>query len=202
MHIFPAAVCLALALALASSSAAGPPVAGRASSSSSSSNCLCPGDVDSLVGAYVSLLSNYTDATANEYLVPDFTDTSDSINILAGNALGSVTFGSKQAFMQKEEAQVSLPSSSSRLGSWADAGAKLVQPDNLPIQVSSVGPVSCDKIALIWTATFGAGRPVRGITILTAVLNGIQWQIQSFDVEFDNMAYLVDIGGSYKLPGQ
>ncbi|KAK2072607.1 hypothetical protein P8C59_006949 [Phyllachora maydis] len=180
MHIFPAAVCLALALALASSSAAGPPVAGRASSSSSSSNCLCPGDVDSLVGAYVSLLSNYTDATANEYLVPDFTDTSDSINILAGNALGSVTFGSKQAFMQKEEAQ----------------------PDNLPIQVSSVGPVSCDKIALIWTATFGAGRPVRGITILTAVLNGIQWQIQSFDVEFDNMAYLVDIGGSYKLPGQ
>ncbi len=28
------------------------------------------------------------------------------------------------------------------------------------------------------------------------------WQIKSVDVEFNSLAYLLDIGGSYKMPGQ
>ncbi|KAK3682985.1 hypothetical protein B0T22DRAFT_386824 [Podospora appendiculata] len=142
-------------------------------------HCLCQSDVNVLIAAYTRILTKWDPADA-KYLSDDFVDTSDSINILAGIPLGSPTFPSKAAFISHET----------------------TQPDNLPIQVTFKGPFNCNYISLIWTATFGAGKPVRGITIIGATKTAGYWQIKSIDVEFNSLAYLLDIGGSFKFPGQ
>jgi hypothetical protein len=68
--------------------------------------CLHPEDVDTLVDAYVRMLSKWNDTDA-KYLADDgFVDTSDSINILAGIPLGSPTFPTKQAFIDHQHTQV------------------------------------------------------------------------------------------------
>ena len=46
--------------------------------------CLTDSDANGLVSGFASLLTNYTLATAEALLAPDFTDTSDSINYMAG----------------------------------------------------------------------------------------------------------------------
>lgn len=51
-------------------------------------SCLTNATASNLVNGFASLLTAYTNATANALLASDFTDTSDSINFLAGNALG------------------------------------------------------------------------------------------------------------------
>ncbi|KAL2172357.1 hypothetical protein VTG60DRAFT_6196 [Thermothelomyces hinnuleus] len=141
--------------------------------------CLRPDDVDTLVDAYVRMLSSWNDTHA-EYLADDFVDTSDSINILAGIPLGSPTFLGRAAFIDHQH----------------------TQPDNLPLEVTHKSPISCDEIALIWQATFGfAEAQVRGLTILGATRDAGYWQIATVDVEFNSLAYLLDIGGSYSLPG-
>lgn len=64
-------------------------------------------------------------------------------------------------------------------------------------------PTACDEVAVVWDATFGVAQlPVRGITILKGTKDAGFWQIESLDVEFNNIAYLLNIGGSYKMPGQ
>lgn len=64
---------------------------------------------------------------------------------------------------------------------------------------------NCNYITVIWHATFGAAqKAVRGIAVAGAVYNKQKkmWQIKSVDVEWNSLAYLLDIGGSYTLPGQ
>ncbi|KAK3899273.1 hypothetical protein C8A05DRAFT_18268 [Staphylotrichum tortipilum] len=142
--------------------------------------CLRPEDVNTLVDAYTRMLSKWNDEDA-KYLADNFIDRSDSINILAGIPLGSPTFPTKEAFIDHEH----------------------TQPDNLPLVVTHKSPFSCDEIALIWQATFGvAQKQVRGVTILGATKDKGYWQIKSIDVEFNSLAYLLDIGGSFKMPGQ
>jgi hypothetical protein len=77
------------------------------------SPCLYPDAVDTLVNAYVRMLSKWNDTDA-KYLADGFVDTSDSINILAGIPLGSPTFPTKQAFIDHQHTQVS-PSAPSHL---------------------------------------------------------------------------------------
>lgn len=80
---------------------------------------------------------------------------------------------------------------------------KTGQPDNLPLVITHKSPTSCDEIALIWQATFGkAQKQVRGLTILGASKDKGYWQISRIDVEFNSLAYLLDIGGSFAMPGQ
>jgi hypothetical protein len=56
---------------------------------------------------------------------------------------------------------------------------------------------------LIWDATFGAAqKSVRGLTILGATMDSGEWQIKTIDVEFNSIAYLEDIGGSWSPPPQ
>ncbi len=43
---------------------------------------------------------------------------------------------------------------------------------------------------------------MRGVTILGATKDKGYWQIKTIDVEFNSIAYLLDIGGTYTLPGQ
>ncbi|AEO64708.1 89baec30-7980-4b84-924c-cc1fdbf36485 [Thermothielavioides terrestris] len=147
--------------------------------------CLCQDDVDTLVDAYVRILSKWNETADAKYLADDFADYSDSINILAGLPLGGPTFPTKQAFIDHEN----------------------TQPDNLPLKVTHKSPYDCNQIAVVWTATFGvAQKPVRGVSILGAARDskkkGAPWQIKRIDVEFNSLAYLLDIGGSYTLPGQ
>jgi hypothetical protein len=79
--------------------------------------------------------------------------------------------------------------------------ANTSQPDNLPLKVTHKSPYSCDEIALIWKATFGkAQKSVRGVTILGATKDADFWQLKTIDVEFNSLAYLLDIGGNYTLP--
>jgi len=142
--------------------------------------CLHPDDVETLVAAYVRILSNWNDDDA-KYLADNFVDTSDSINILAGIPLGSPTFPTKEAFIEHQH----------------------TQPDNLPLVITHKSPYSCDEIALVWQATFGAAqKQVRGLTVVGATKDKGYWQIKTIDVEFDSIAYLLDIGGTFTLPGQ
>lgn len=77
------------------------------------------------------------------------------------------------------------------------------KPDNLPLKVTHKSACSCSEIALIWQATFGpAQEQVRGLTILGATKHAGYWQIARVDVEFNGLAYLANVGGSYTLPGQ
>lgn len=69
--------------------------------------CLNEDDTDTLVKAYVRMISNWNDADA-KYLAEDFVDRSDSINSLARIPLGSPTFPSKQAFIDHQHTQVRI----------------------------------------------------------------------------------------------
>lgn len=89
-----------------------PAVLGLAPQARASSTSSCSGrrsalnqNVDTvalLVAEYAQLIGNYTDALGESYLADDFTDTSGSINSLAGLPLDSVTFPSKAAFMANQ----------------------------------------------------------------------------------------------------
>jgi len=59
---------------------------------------------------------------------------------------------------------------------------------------------NCDTVTLIWTATFGKGMPMRGITVLGVTRVAGYWQIKSIDVEFNSIAYLNNIGGTFAMP--
>ncbi|KAK3375546.1 hypothetical protein B0T24DRAFT_202946 [Lasiosphaeria ovina] len=146
----------------------------------SQQSCLCSNTVDTLLSAYVRILSEpkWNDTEA-KYLADSFRDTSDSINILAGIPLGSVTFPSKQALIAHETSA----------------------PDNLPIKITSIGPYDCTSVSFIWSATFGAGNPVRGITILGATKAAGWWQIASIDMEMNSCAFARNIGGTCVPPG-
>ena len=73
-----------------------------------------PRTVAALVDSYAQVVGNYSEALAQSFLFEDFKDMSDSINVLAGIPLGSVTFPSKQAFMASQETQPK----DSRSGYW------------------------------------------------------------------------------------
>jgi len=139
-------------------------------------SCLCAKDVDTLIDAYLRLLSNYN-ADDLKYLADDgFYDWSDSINTLAGIPTGTKTFPSKAAFQQHEE----------------------TQPDHIPITLESKGPYNCDQLSFIWDASFPA--TVRGITIIGATKTSGDWQIQNINVEFNALNYLTNIGGTWSPP--
>ncbi|KAF3765183.1 hypothetical protein M406DRAFT_243610, partial [Cryphonectria parasitica EP155] len=131
-----------------------------------------------LAEAYAALIGNYTAALAQSFLADNFTDTSDSINALAGFPLGSVTFSSKQAFM---DSQASQP--------------------GIPLVVTATSAVGCDTLVLRWTQTFGADNlPVAGISVLSFVCeeeeeDGGQWRLKTLETEFNSLVYYRDMGG-------
>lgn len=136
--------------------------------------CLTNATASYLTNGYGQLLSAYTNDTANSLLAADFTDTSDSINWLAGIPLGGATFGSKAAFIAGQGTQPAIGFS-----------------------VQSI-MFSCTQVAFRWTATLGMKKfPAKGINMFTASnLNGSEagWQIQTMYSEFDVGAWEVNIG--------
>ena len=154
---------------------------GRASQTSggllSCSNALehNPKTVAALVDSYAQVVGNYSEALAQSYLFKDFKDTSDSINALAGIPLGSVTFPSKQAFMASQATQ-----------------------PKIPVVVTGTYAVTCDTVVIRYTQTFGAGKVVAGIAILTFTCNqdDRQWKLKEINTEFNSLVYFQNIGGS------
>lgn len=149
-------------------------------------NCI-PYDVAiGIETAWISTLTNFDLATAQNLLYPQVQDTSDSINYIAGIPLGSVTFPSAQAYEQGQGAQP-------------------------PIGFTVLGTdaITCDGvIALRWVAQVGSkALPAQGITILKAIKVGDQptvgpngWQLAEIHTEFNSAAWIVDLGGSCPPP--
>lgn len=129
---------------------------------------------------YSQLIGNYSDDLADSFLADGFTEISDSINILAGIPLGSVTFTSAPAF---KAGQSQLP--------------------KIPLAVTSTNAFTCDTIVLRWTQTFGnPARPVDGISILVVVPNNQGgFQLKTLYTEFNSLTYNVNAGGSCTFNG-
>lgn len=141
--------------------------------------CLTAGSASCLVDGFASLLTAYTNATANSLLANSFTDTSDSINFLGGYPLGSTTFPSKTAF---ELGQGSQPA--------------------IGFKVLNIDAVTCNVIAFRWEAILGTSSPVKGIDILYAANNGGNWQITSVFSEFNSATWVQEIGGTCTTPSR
>jgi len=144
--------------------------------------CLCQSDVDGLVEAYRNILTEWKPEYADFIADEGFYDHSDSINKLAGVPAGVNIFPSKAAFV----------------------GYQSTTPDNIPLIIERKGPFNCNELSFIWTAKFTKfGVPAekaqvaRGITILGATHTTGKWQIQSIDVEFNNIAYGENTGGTW-----
>lgn len=179
--LFAAAALATAVYAVPVAEAEALPVA-RSSRNRGNYQCLSYPIAAGLVNGFGSLISAYSNATANSLLAPDFTDTSDSIDFLAGLPEGTVTFPSKLAF---------------ELGQGA-------QPP-IPFTVINIDAVTCNTVAFRWFVTIN-GINIKGINIFTAEFSGNYnlgvngWQIGPNYSEFDSGLWLVAIGGTCTPP--
>lgn len=173
---------LIAALALATSTVASPMAS--ATFNNHHKQCLTPSIASGLVTGFGSLISAYSNATANSLLASDFTDTSDSINFLGGLPEGAVTFPSKLAFEVGQGAQPPIP-----------------------FTVINIDAVTCDVVAFRWYVTIGPVN-IKGINIFKASYSGNEklgvngWQIETNYSEFDSGLWLEAIGGTCTPPSQ
>jgi hypothetical protein len=105
------------------------------------STCLNPRSAQYIITSFISLLTNYTNTTADTMLTDDVVDTSDSINWLSGQPLGGVTFANKLAF---ELGQGSQPA--------------------IGVEVLGVDAVGCGTVVFRWAASIAPRlEKVKGI---------------------------------------
>jgi len=165
--------------ALAGSAAASPAVVVRngLETRAAKKECLCQADVDLVVKHYQDILTLWK-PEYKDYLAEEFYDKSESINNIAGLPFGTTIFPSKAAFV----------------------GYQTNTPDLIPLKIEKVGPFNCKEISFIWSATFAKApvtpSGVRGITILNTEKKDGKWLIKSIDVEFNNINYLKNLGGT------
>lgn len=126
----------------------------------STSLCLTTTTAGNLVSGFASLLTAYSNATADALLASDFTDTSSSINALIGIDTNAVTFPSKDAFKAGQGTQPPIP-----------------------FTVLSIDAITCTNITFRWSTTVTpVGAVVKGINSLVASnLNNTAagWQIKT-----------------------
>jgi len=136
--------------------------------------CLRSSQATKIVNAFLYLLASPTAAnfnsTATSLFTKDFTDTSDSIDQLAGLPEGSVTFSSRAAFI-------------------AGSGS---QP---PLYLQTLDVFnSCNKIGWRWISINGTGNDkekVKGIDVFEISRKG---KIRATFAEFNSGAWLLDLG--------
>lgn len=164
-----------------SSVAAAFTVACSVASAAASPKCKCLTKTDSseLVTAYANLIGYFKSDDAARYLMDDFHSYSQSIN----------------TFMSPAE-----PSDGYTFNRTTFEYAQLNQAGT-PIEVQGTPVVDCTHIAFVWTSTFGAGRDVRGITILSTEQDSGLWKINRWDVEFNSLSWAYDMGQYYCLFG-
>jgi len=151
-------------------------------------DCITEEIATAIETAWISTLTNFDAAVATNLLYPGLVDFSDSINYIAGIPLGSVTFGSAQAYIGGQGAQPPI-------------GFTLLSTD----------AITCDgTIALRWVGAVGnQALPAKGITILKTIKVGPNaevgpngWQLKEIYTEFNSAAWIVDFGGSCPPPTQ
>lgn len=153
-----------------------------ASLSSSSPHCLSLEDGWRLAADFQALIRNYSAAAADQLVAPDVVAHCDGMNALAGKPLGAPTYRNRDELKAALERQSGRPT---------------------PVSLRTVDVVTCDTVVLKWTAAFGEAKlPVRGIQILTVERGGPVggWAIKTIDTEFNSLAYLVNLGGTYSMP--
>lgn len=142
-------------------------------------DCLTEAEAKDIVDLYVRLIANYKDEDCEKYCADNFVDRSDSINTFIFRPLGEPTFATKKIFM---EAQGSNPP--------------------FPVVVDGIDAVGCKNIGLRWHATFGAANlPSKGITLIGTTKEKGYWQINSLDLEFNSLIWLLNMGGNYTWEG-
>ncbi|KAL5594104.1 hypothetical protein BROUX41_001152 [Berkeleyomyces rouxiae] len=141
--------------------------------------CLTKTDSTELVDAYARMIGSFKSEDAARYLTDDFHSYSQSINTFLNpvNPSNDYTFN-RTSF---EFAQLNQPGT--------------------PLEIIGTPVVDCTHVSFIWTSTFGAGRTVRGITILSTVQVNGEWRINHFDVEFNALSWAYNMGQYYCLFG-
>jgi len=177
---------IAATVALAAVASAAPTRTVEARGYDGGSSCI-PYDVAiSIETDWVSTLTAYNAATAENLLYPGLIDYSGSIQLLAAGNVNDPIFTSAAAY---EAGQSQLPA--------------------IGFQILDTASITCDgTIALRWVASVGLQTlPVHGITILKSIQVGTEsavgpngWQLKEINTEFNSAAWLADIGGSYTLP--
>ncbi|KAH0439169.1 hypothetical protein CcaCcLH18_02964 [Colletotrichum camelliae] len=150
--------------------------------SSSKPACLSPEDGWQLATDFQALIRNYSAAAADRLVAPEVVARCDGMNLLAGKPLGALTYRDRDELKAALERQSRRPT---------------------PVTLQTVDVVTCDTIVLKWTAAFGEAKlPVRGIQILTVDKGGPMrnWSIKTIDTEFNSLAYLANLGGTYTMP--
>ncbi|UJO13404.1 hypothetical protein CLAFUW4_03216 [Fulvia fulva] len=142
--------------------------------------CISQSEARSLVAKFVGILGR-TDrnaaSTAQTILTQDFKEYSNSIFSLKGQSLTSsgLVASSRQAYLEEIGGAPAPPRGIETLDIIA----------------------SCDKVVWFWISqNVGSGlQPVRGFNLFKVKRNRKgQWQAYSLDVEFDSIAWGVDIG--------
>jgi hypothetical protein len=140
--------------------------------------CLDAKDGQKLAARYADLIGAFTASKAQALLTSDFSETSNSINALSGKPLASVTFPSKQDFIDEQ-----------------------LQQPSIPLNITSIDAITCDTVTLRWTQTLGTPvKPVAGIAVLVAKMESDDWRLKTIYQEFNSMVYVQDIGGICTLP--
>ncbi|KIW71772.1 hypothetical protein PV04_00009 [Phialophora macrospora] len=181
---------LATSLALASTIAAIPDLSRVRRDASLNSTCVSQSDADSIVAKFITVMEhadvNAANQTVQELLSDGFFETSDSINTIAGNALGSITFPDKVSY----------------IASILNAPA----PRN--ITTLKIMPAGCTNVLWYWRMQVGIElAPVQGFNLMEVDENN---KLLSQLIEFNSIAWAVDtgftvtnrVGRKVPVPGQ
>lgn len=159
----------------AASAAFATPSASKSPSASATPICLTSTTAGDLVTKFASLITNYTDSVADALLSDNFTDTSNSINMLGGYPLDGYTFASKAAFKAGQGSQ-----------------------PKIPFNVLSIDTITCTNVTFRWnTNVVPGGLLVKGINSFVAVNknnSAAGWQINTMYSEFNAWAWAKNVG--------
>src|SRR5690554_3618893 len=136
--------------------------------------CLPKAEVVHLAETYTRLVGAFDPADA-VYLSDDWVDVSQSINTFVGKPFDAVTFD-KTSFVTSQSNPQGPPT---------------------PVVVEGAPIVDCNNIILIWSSTFGAGRPARGISVIRTDKRDGKWVMTRWDVEFNSLNWAFNMGQYY-----
>ncbi|KAI1276471.1 hypothetical protein F5Y07DRAFT_366823 [Xylaria sp. FL0933] len=142
------------------------------------SRCIDRVSAEKLASRYADLLSAFTPAKAEAVLTADFTETSDSINLLSGKPLGtSPTYSGRAEFIAAQQQRDQLSTAQ--------------------MDIDSVLVVTCDAVVMRWIQHFISNTTrsnvpvaVAGVSVLGAVMRDDDWRVASVVMEFNSAAYL------------
>ncbi|KAK5045361.1 hypothetical protein LTR84_009224 [Exophiala bonariae] len=143
--------------------------------------CLQQSDAEDIVNRFIAVLNHpdvkAANATAQDLIGDNFFEESDSINMLAGHPLGSVTFSGKQNYIN----------------------GVLFAPSIDDIETIKVMPAGCSNVLWYWQMIIGSRQaPVKGFNLFEIDEDG---KIADMFVEFNNIGWGIDIGFTTTNPG-